>query len=132
MPRDFAGVLVEQRAHIRDRCGLLLQQNLPSDRLDLGVRQRDADREAVEQVCQKLNFGQRTLTGRHDHDVAVELLGNRFGDLCQEATARCWESPMYCWASSRMSSVQGRRPFPALSSASFATRRNCSVVMSEG
>ena len=74
LARDFAGVLVEKRAHVRDRCGLLLQKHLAGDRLDLGVGQGNADREAVEQICQKLNFGERTLASRHDHDVAVELL----------------------------------------------------------
>ena len=41
LPRDFAGVLVEQGAHIRDCGGLFLQQHLASDRLDLGVGQRE-------------------------------------------------------------------------------------------
>ena len=87
LARDFAGVLVEKRAHIRDRGGLLLQQDLAGDRLDLGVGQRDADREAVEQVGQKLNFGERALARRDDHDVAVQLLRDGFGHFGKQRGA---------------------------------------------
>ena len=53
---------------------MLLKQHLARNRLDVGVGELDADREAVHQLVQQLYAGERRLTGAYQHHLAVELL----------------------------------------------------------
>ena len=87
LPRDFAGVGVEQLANLARRRGLLVQQNLAGYLLDLGVRQRHANRKAIHQLLQQGHVRQRALARANDHHLAIELLAHGLRDLGHEHRA---------------------------------------------
>ena len=65
---------IGQLANFGDGARLLLQKNLAGHLLDLRVRERDADGEAVHHLLQQRHLGQGALPRPDDHDLAVELL----------------------------------------------------------
>ena len=57
VPRDLAGVGLEQLLDRRNGARLLAEQHLPSHGLDIGVRQFDADNEPVAQLRKVRRIG---------------------------------------------------------------------------
>lgn len=60
---------------------LLLEEHLARDGLHVGIGQRHADREPIRELLEPAHLGQGALTGADHDDVALELLGDRFGYL---------------------------------------------------
>ncbi len=66
VPRHLARVPFEHLLDGRGRGGLLLEQNLPGDRLDLGIRELDGNAEAVAEPLQRLRPGRQRRLSRRD------------------------------------------------------------------
>ena len=79
LSRDLAGVRIENLADVAHRCRLLLKENLAGNLLDFSVRQWHADRKAIHQLLQQRYVSKRALPCSHDHDLAIELLGDGLG-----------------------------------------------------
>ena len=87
LARNLAAVLLQEVLHRRDRRGLLLQEHLADDGLDVLVGELDADGVAVGQLLQLGRRGERALARGDDEHVAVELLRKRFGHFGDERRA---------------------------------------------
>ena len=87
LARDLAAVLLEEVAHGPDRRGLLLQEHLAGDRFD--VRSESWTRIVKRSISfwRRRTCGQRALPGADEHDVAVELLGERLGHFSDQRRA---------------------------------------------
>ena len=79
---DLAGAPVQHRADVRLGAGLLPQEHLPHDCVDIRVGQLPGDGEAVLEPDKRRRLcGERRLTRRHKHDAATELRLQSFHDL---------------------------------------------------
>ena len=74
-------MLLEQLANRLQCRGLLLQEHLAGDLLDLGIGQRHTNREAIHQFVQQRDVRERALARAYDHDLAFELLRHSLDDF---------------------------------------------------
>ena len=87
LPRDFARVRIENALDCLDRRGLLLQQHFPGNGFDIGVRECDADREAIHHLLELRHPRQGALPRADDHYSAVELFRDGLRDLGHDGRA---------------------------------------------
>ena len=69
---DFPRDLVERRLDVGNPVGLLAEDDLPDDGLDVGVRQCNCDREPVDELLEGWIRGECGLAGSYDEHLAVE------------------------------------------------------------
>ena len=81
MARDFAQIVAPDMLHLGLCRGLLGQDDLAGDVLDVPVAQHHLHRKTPHQALQVGHAGQRRLAGAHEEQLAVEVLGQGLGDL---------------------------------------------------